>query len=117
MKNSQNVNKNTMPGAGPFYFGGNKTGILLIHGGGGGTCADLKPLAEYLHEEGGYTVHVPLLPGYGTSPEDLEKTPVSAWKEAVESEFKALKKKCDKVIVGGHSLGGVLTIIFASKNN
>ncbi|GAI92190.1 unnamed protein product, partial [marine sediment metagenome] len=34
-----NQSKVTLPGAGPFYFDGNDIGIVIIHGGGGGTCA------------------------------------------------------------------------------
>lgn len=109
-----NNNPTIMPGAGPFYFEGSKIGILMIHGGGGGTCADLKPLAEDLHKKGGYTVKVPLLPGYGSSPEDLKNTQIDEWKSALEQEVKTLMNICDKIIVGGHSMGGVLTLILAS---
>ncbi len=118
MENSKNNNSNkkTLLGAGPFYFEGNKIGIMILHGGGGGTCADLKPLAENLQGELGYTVHVPLLPGFGTSPEDLRNTPANAWIEAVDREFNVLKAKCEKVIVGGHSMGGILTLILAAKH-
>ena len=35
-----------MEGAGPFFYEGSEIGIIMIHGGGGGTCADLKPLAR-----------------------------------------------------------------------
>jgi carboxylesterase len=104
-----------LPGAGPFYFEGNKVGILLIHGGGGGTCADLKPLAKKLHNMLGYTIYVPLLPGYGTTPEDLRNITINNWKKTIDWEISRLIQKCDKIIVGGHSLGGVLTLIFASN--
>ncbi|MFX0072447.1 MAG: alpha/beta hydrolase [Candidatus Hermodarchaeota archaeon] len=103
-----------MPGAGPFYYEGNKIGILMIPGGGGGTCADLKPLAEDLRRHNDYTIHIPLLPGIGTSPEDLHGTSISEWKNALEKEFKVLKEKTEKIIVGGHSLGGLLTLLFAA---
>jgi len=102
-------------GAGPFYFEGNKTGILFVHGGGGGTCADLKSIAEDLHKKSGFTISVPLLPGYGTTPEDLRNTPIKAWKDALDKELDSLRQKCDKVIMGGHSMGGALTLIAASK--
>lgn len=104
-----------MPGAGPFYFEGNNVGILLIHGGGGGTCADLKPLAEDLHMKGGYTINIPLLPGYGTSPKDLKDTPIDYWKSTIKAELSMLVDKCEKIIVGGHSMGGILTLIFAAN--
>ena len=106
---------NIMPGAGPFYYEGNKIGVLMIHGGGGGTCADLKPLAEDLHKNSDYTIHIPLLPGYGTSPEDLQAVAIKEWKIAIKHEIDQLTEKCEKIIVGGHSMGGILTLIFASK--
>ena len=107
--------KNIIPGAGPFYFEGNMIGILMIHGGGGGTCADLKQLAEDINQKIGCTIHIPLLPGYGTTPENLRYTTISEWKEKLDIELKHLRKKCEKIFVGGHSLGGILTLILASK--
>ncbi|MFX1379124.1 MAG: alpha/beta hydrolase [Promethearchaeota archaeon] len=113
----KNIIKNIMPGAGPFYFEGNNIGILLIHGGGGGTAADLKPLAEDLHLKGGYTIRVPLLPGYGTTPKDLKNTSIDFWKSALHREIRILNERCDKIIIGGHSMGGVLTLILAKNYN
>jgi carboxylesterase len=110
-------NKEILPGAGPFYFKGNNTGIILIHGGGGGTCADLKPLAEDLHSEGGFTISIPLLPGYGTTPQDLRNIQIENWKSVLYNEFCILHDRCDKIFVGGHSMGGVLTLILAANYN
>ena len=106
-------NKKTtiMPGAGPFFFKGNKIGMLLIHGGGGGTCADLKPLAKDMYKKGGYTINIPLLPGFGSSPEDLKNTHINEWKSALEQEITTLKDICERIIVGGHSMGGILTLL------
>ncbi len=106
-----------MDGAGHFFFEGNKIGIMIIHGGGGGTCADLKPLAEDLYKKSGYTISVPLLPGFGTKPEDLKKITIEEWKSALDEELTKLKDKCDKIIVGGHSMGGILTLILAANYN
>lgn len=106
-----------MEGAGPFFFEGNKIGILAIHGGGGGTAADLKPLAQELNRRKGFTVKVPLLPGYGTSPEELKITSPQEWKSFLTQEIKHLRSKCEKIIVGGHSMGGVLTLILAAEND
>ncbi|MBY8983648.1 MAG: alpha/beta fold hydrolase [Candidatus Lokiarchaeota archaeon] len=114
----ETINRDTLkvlPGAGPFYFEGNNIGILMIHGGGGGTCADLKPLAEELHNTLGCTISVPLLPGYGTTPEDLKNITIDEWKKRIDREISHLFQNCDKIIVGGHSMGGVLTLIFASN--
>ncbi|MHA1689329.1 MAG: alpha/beta hydrolase [Promethearchaeota archaeon] len=109
------TNTSILPGAGPFFFKGNDIGILLFHGGGGGTCADLKPLARELYDLGGYTVSVPLLPGYGRSPEILKETTIREWKEEIKKELNSLKKSCKKIFVGGHSMGGLLTLITASE--
>ena len=106
-----------MDGAGPFFFEGNKVGVLIIHGGGGGTCADLKPLAEDLHKKGGYTINVPLLPGFGTKPEDLKNISIEDWKSALDEELTILKNKCNRICVGGHSMGGILTLILTANYN
>ncbi len=106
-----------IPGAGPFYLEGSEVGLLMIHGGGGGTCADLKPLAEDLHTLREYTINVPLLPGFGTSPEDLRYAPISAWKDALENEIQLLNDNYKKIVVGGHSMGGLLTLILASQHD
>jgi carboxylesterase len=103
--------------AGPFYYHGNKLGILLLHGGGGGTAVDLKPIAEDLYKKSGFTTKVPLLPGFGTSPTILRKIQISDWLNAVLVEFESLKDTCEQVIVGGHSMGGVLAFLLASETN
>lgn len=112
-----NSNRNIMPGAGPFYFEGNDIGVLLLHGGGGGTAADLKPMAEFLHNEGGFTVRVPLLSGFGTTPEELKDTPISAWMEDLEVEYNFLKQKVKKIVVGGHSMGAIFSLYLGATKN
>jgi carboxylesterase len=111
------MSEQVLPGAGPFYFEGNEVGIIFIHGGGGGTCADLKGIAEELHHKKGYTIHVPLLPGFGTNPKNLKNTTVEDFKDALHQEIDLLKKKCQKIIVGGHSMGGALTLIMAAQHD
>ncbi|MFX0041806.1 MAG: alpha/beta hydrolase [Candidatus Hodarchaeota archaeon] len=108
------VSSKIIPGAGPFYFDGNQIGIIMIHGGGGGTCADLKPLAKDLHKSKGYTIHIPLLPGFGTTPEELRKTSIQAWKTDLIKEINEIREKCQYIILGGHSMGGLLTLIMAA---
>ena len=105
-----------LPGAGPFYYNGNKVGILIFHGFGGGTCSDFKYIAENVFDNKGYTIYIPLLPGFGTNPEDLKHTQENEWIESMEHSFKVIKQKCEKVIVGGHSLGGVLPFLLANSH-
>ncbi|GAH23827.1 unnamed protein product, partial [marine sediment metagenome] len=43
--------------------------------------------------------------------------PLSAWKRALEKEIIFIREKCEKIIVGGHSMGGVFSLILASNDN
>ncbi len=104
-----------LPGAGPFHYKGNHIGILMIPGGGGGTCADLKPLAEDIYKENKFTIHIPLLPGFGTKPEDLRRVTIDIWKRALIKEYNTLKETCSTIIVGGHSMGGIFSLLLAAQ--
>ncbi|MEJ2295232.1 MAG: alpha/beta fold hydrolase [Candidatus Lokiarchaeota archaeon] len=108
--------KKVLPGAGPFYFNGTKIGVLLFHGFGGGTCADLRYIAESIYNRKGYTLHLPLLPGFGTNPKDLKEVKLSDWLENIETSFSYIRQKCEKVIVGGHSIGGVIPYVLAKTH-
>ena len=55
-----------------YFFSGNETGCLLIHGFTS-TPAELRELGELLHKVG-YTVLGVRLSGHGTTVEDLEKS-------------------------------------------
>ncbi|MCM1567273.1 MAG: alpha/beta fold hydrolase [Candidatus Dehalobacter alkaniphilus] len=97
----------------PFYFSGGSTAILLIHGFT--ACPiDMKPLGERL-KNWGYTVQAPLLPGHGTSIEDLKKTSWQDWERAVAEAAEQLKKTCQRVLAIGHSMGGLLALSLAAQ--
>jgi len=80
----------------------------MIHGFIG-TPASIKPWADYLIEEG-YSVSVPLLPGHGTTPEEMNQTTWEDWYHHIENEFLLLKQSCDRVFVAGFSMGGALAL-------
>jgi len=69
----------------------------------------------YLAERG-LTVRCPLLPGHGTSPEDLTRISWQAWAGEVESALRDLKGRCDTVFVGGLSLGSLLTLWLGAEH-
>jgi carboxylesterase len=79
-------------------------GVLLVHGFTG-SPASMRPWGEFLHSKG-YTVRVPLLPGHGTQPEDLNKVKWQEWPAKVEFELSELRKTCDVVFLVGLSMGG-----------
>jgi carboxylesterase len=95
-----------------IFWPGNETGVLLLHGLTA-TTAEVRLLAEKLHAEG-YTISAPLLPGHGTSPEDLNETTWHDWAWAAEKAYQHLATVCDQVFVGGESTGGALALHLAA---
>jgi carboxylesterase len=96
-----------------FFLNGNQIGVLLIHGFTA-TTVEVRWLAEFFNNKG-LCVSAPLLPGHGTTPEDLNKRRYSEWIGCVESAYYELKNKCSIVIVGGESMGAVLSLYLAEK--
>jgi len=97
-----------------FFWEGNPTGILLIHGFTA-TTAEIRPLAEKLHQEGFTTAGV-LLPGHGTHPDDLNQSTWQMWLGKVKSTYEKLARECDRTFVVGESMGSVLTLELAAQH-
>ncbi len=93
----------------PFYMEGNEVGVLLVHGYTG-SPPEMRPIADYLHQRGGYTVSGPLLPGHGTRPQDLQGIRWRQWANAVNYHYRNLAAHCQQVFIGGLSMGGVLSL-------
>jgi carboxylesterase len=96
-----------------FYWPGGPIGVVLIHGFSA-TAAEVRPLAEALHQAG-YSVAAPLLPGHYTQPEDLNRVSWQDWVTSVEEMYDRLSKDCEQVVVGGESTGGVLALYMAAE--
>lgn len=101
------------PLAAQFLLEGGRRGVLLIHGFTG-TPAQMLPLGRALNAEG-YTALGVLLPGHGTSIEDMEKKKWSDWLHASRDAFNTLAGKCDDIFVLGLSMGGILALILAEE--
>lgn len=99
---------------GPFLWEGGPVGVLLIHGYTA-TTAEVRPLARFLHEQG-YTVAGPLLPGHYTRPEDLNRCRWRDWTRSVEDAYRQIAARCQRVIVGGESMGGLLALHLAGEH-
>jgi len=102
-----------MEGFEPIYHKGNRIGVLLIHGFTSGP-ADLVVLATRLKKEG-YSVYVPLLPGHGTDPDRLNLVKWHQWIDSLDAAYDVLSKDCDKIIVGGSSMGANLSLLMAKR--
>ena len=104
-----------LPGAEPIFTPGDSIGFLFVHGFTGAPYEG-RELARRIHQELGATVSVPLLPGHGTAPENLNGIHWLEWYDTVRQKYFELKENCDKVIVCGLSMGGALSLHLASHH-
>ena len=82
----------------PFDFTGNsRHGVLLIHGFTA-TPGTMLPLGEALAQRG-YRVKGILLPGHGTTVDDMERRRWPEWIGAVQEGFDQLSQECERVSV------------------
>jgi carboxylesterase len=93
---------------------GGRVGVLLIHGYTG-SVAETRPMGDYFAARG-LTVRCPLLPGHGTTAQDLTHIRWQAWAEEVESALRDLQGRCEAVFVGGLSLGSLLTLWLGAEH-
>lgn len=103
-----------LTGAEPFNHDGSDIGVLLCHGFTG-TPQSLRPWGEYLADRG-YTVRVPLLPGHGTTWQEMNRTRWQDWYACVDKAFRELHEACEHVVVGGLSMGGALSLQLAQEH-
>lgn len=75
----------------------------------------MRPWGEYL-AAAGYTVSVPLLPGHGTTVDEMLHTRFSDYSAAIESAYNDLAALCDAVVVAGLSMGGTLVLQLAENH-
>ena len=92
--------------------GQNGIGILFVHGFTG-SPASMRPWAEYFALRG-YSVRLPLLPGHGTSPMEMNKSTWEQWYSTAESAYLDLVGKCNKVFIFSLSMGSALTLRLAA---
>ncbi|WP_372801535.1 alpha/beta hydrolase [Paracoccus seriniphilus] len=98
----------------PFYLKGSRTGVLLLHGFTS-TPQSVAHVGRALHEATGATLSVPLLAGHGKTPEALAQTGYRAWLASAESALARLRGDCDRIVVGGLSLGGTIALNLAIR--
>lgn len=96
----------------PFTHERGPVACLLLHGFAG-SPAEVRPLAEALAARD-ITVRVPLLPGHGTTPDDLRRTRWPQWVRAAETELADLQARFEQVHVVGFSMGGLLALYLAA---
>jgi len=103
-----------LPGCEPYSAEGGPHGILLLHGFTGSPDSMLG-LAEAF-ADAGFTVELPLLPGHGTSVDDLAEPGWADGSAAAEAASTELDARVDRVVVVGLSMGGSLTAWLATRH-
>jgi carboxylesterase len=103
------------PAPTPIFLPGGNTGILLVHGFTG-SPPEMSLIAEYLHGKN-LTVSAPLLPGHGTTPQDLNRMRWEDWVNHAEATLAEIRSKCETVFVGGLSLGSLIALHLATTEH
>lgn len=85
-----------------------RLGCVLVHGLSS-TPQSVAALARAFAARG-VAVEAILLPGHGTTPEDLERTTRDTWYAAVRAGLERLRPRCQRLFVCGQSLGGTLAL-------
>lgn len=86
---------------------------VLTHGFTG-TAGHFRLLGTFLHRHG-ISVAAPLLAGHGTSMEDLRAVGREEWIDQVASAYRTAARDHDRVHLVGLSMGGLLSIVVASR--
>lgn len=100
-----------MKGAEPFYYSGNKTGCLLIHGFTA-SPQEMRGLGQHLASQG-YTVLGIRLFGHGTAVEDMNRARWRDWLANAEDGYHMLSTSCSRIFLLGFSTGGALSFLLA----
>jgi len=103
-----------LPGAEPFSANGGPHGVLVVHGFTG-SPQSMRGLAQAF-AAAGFAVELPRLPGHGTSLDDMLNTGWPDWSGAAEAAYQDLAGRCEKVVVAGLSMGGMLTVWLAARH-
>ena len=102
------------PSTPPSSLNGGEPAALLVHGFGG-TPAEMRGLAEALHQEG-WTAEAILLPGFGADIATLTKRRYTEWLDAVTSAAQALQDAGHRpLLLVGYSMGAALSLALAKS--
>lgn len=105
--------KHIIPTAEPFFFPGNSTGCLLVHGFTG-TPKEMRWLGEFLAEQG-YSVLAVRLAGHATRPEDMIRSHYQDWLASIEDGWNLLSGVSQQIFLIGLSMGGVLSLLSSTR--
>lgn len=102
-----------MEGGEPFYFPGNRTGCLVVHGFTA-SPQEVRGLGQRLADDG-HTVLGPRLFGHATDIRHMRRARWQDWLYSVRDGYHMLRSQVDRIYLVGLSLGGSLSLILASQ--
>src|SRR5437868_10876959 len=101
-----------IPGAEPESIDGGPNGALVLHGFTGNPSS-MRGVAEALAAVG-FAVELPLLPGHGTSVEEMFATNFRDWAATAEAAYLDLAGRSHRVVTVGLSMGATLAASVAA---
>ncbi len=84
------------------------TGVLLLHGFAG-MRKEIMPLCEHL-EKCGFIVSIPVLSGHESTQKEFANSKYTDWIKSADEAAKELKKCCDRIMIIGFSMGGMIAV-------
>lgn len=103
-----------IPGCEPADVDGGPVGVLVLHGFTGNPSS-VRPLVDAM-ADAGHTVLCPLLPGHGTTIEDMLTTTWDDWSATAEKALADLGGRTERQVVVGLSMGGSLACWLAARH-
>ncbi|MBA2392342.1 MAG: alpha/beta fold hydrolase [Ktedonobacteraceae bacterium] len=103
-----------MQGAEPISItDGTRGGVLLLHG----YTATVQQVRDWAlaFAQAGYAVEAPLLPGHGTSVDEMVSTTWSDYMRSADESYRKLAARHQHILVGGLCLGGNIAASLAMK--
>jgi len=91
-------------------------GVLFLHGFTA-SPAEMRPMARFVSQLKHWRCAGPLLPGHGTSIEDMRRSRSEAWLATADEAYQQLAQQCDRVFIVGLSLGAVLACHVALRRS
>jgi carboxylesterase len=92
----------------------NNIGCLIFHGFAGNR-KELSPLIDKIKEYGYVTVS-PLLTGHEATRRELALAKLHDWLKTAEDAIKEMEQKCNKIVIVGFSMGGLISVNLCQKH-
>jgi len=98
-----------------FKLGSNDQAVILYHGFMA-SPPEMEPLADFLRENFGFSVYIPLLPGFAGHPKVANHYTLDDWADSVDDSVNLVARCFSEISMGGYSVGGGVVADYLLKN-